>query len=458
MNSLTTHNGRSRLMLLWVLMATVVTAGCALLDLFYFAFTPRNPVPTINVGLQLVAEGFASPVGLVAPPDNSGRLFILDQIGQIRIVDAGGSLLSMPFLDLSDRMIPLSTGSGAASYDERGLLGLAFHPAFATNGRFFVFYSAPRGNDQPADFDSENHVSEFRVSGDPNVADPASETVLMRIGKPQSNHNGGQLAFGPAGYLHISTGDGGGADDNGNGHNASTGNSQDKATLLGKILRIDVNSGSPYGIPLDNPFLPDATARPEIFALGVRNPWRFSFDSGGSRRLFVGDVGQNLTEEINIVRKGDNLGWRIREGAACFDPASSTNPPSQCAETAADGAPLVSPIVQYAHANPTGGPSGLAVIGGYVYRGMALPNLAGRYIFGDWSKSFVATDCSIFMAEEDANGTWAMQELGINNRLVGRVGEYLRAMGQDAAGELYLLTSKSLGPVGTTGSVYRIVP
>jgi glucose/arabinose dehydrogenase len=234
-----------------------------------------------------------SPVGLAAPPDGSGRLFILDQIGAVRIVDADGMLLPAPFLNLADRMVPLAV-EGAFSYDERGLLGLAFHPDYATNGRFFVFYTAPKGADQPDEFDSESHISEFHVGADPNVGDPASEQVLLRIGKPQSNHNGGQLAFGPDGFLYISTGDGGGANDTGDGHNPAIGNGQDKTTLLAKILRIDVDSGSPYGLPPDNPFLADPTARPEIYALGTRNPWRFSFDSGGAHRLFVGDVGQDL--------------------------------------------------------------------------------------------------------------------------------------------------------------------
>ncbi len=449
---------RPRLPLICGALAVLFAAGCALVDMFYFAITPRVPPPTMSVGVQLVADGLVAPVGLVAPPDGGGRLFILDQIGQIRIVDAGGNLLPTPFLDLAGRMVPLTTGSGDLSYDERGLLGLAFHPDYATNGRFFVFYTAPKGNNQPADFDSESHVSEFRVSGDPNIGDPSTESVLLRIGKPQSNHNGGQLAFGPNGFLYISTGDGGGADDSGNGHNSTTGNGQDKTTLLAKILRIDVDSGSPYGIPPDNPFILDVSAKPEIFALGARNPWRFSFDSGGAHRLFVADVGQNLYEEVDLVAKGDNLGWRISEADACFDPANSSSPPSQCANTAADAAPLAPPIIQYSHSNPSGGPSGLAVIGGFVYRGAALPGLTGRYVFGDWSKSFVLTDCSLFVAEESADGSWTMQEVGINNRPDGRLGEYLRSMGQDASGELYLLTSKNLGPTGATGNVYRIVP
>ena len=161
---------------------------------------------------------------------------------------------------------------------------------------------------------------------------------------------------------------------------------------------------------------------------------------------------------MNIVGKGDNLGWRVREAGSCFDPSNPSSSPAACAETAFDSAPLAPPILQYPHSNPTGRPSGLAVIGGFVYRGAVLPNLAGHYVFGDWSKSFVSADCSIFMATEGDDGRWAMEELGISNRPGGRLGEYLRSMGEDANGELYLLTSDNLGPTGTTGRVYRIVP
>jgi glucose/arabinose dehydrogenase len=414
---------------------------------------PPPPPATTEIALQLVAEGLTAPVDLVEPPDGSGRLFIVDQVGQIRIVDAAGAMIASPFLDLTDRLTSLDSGN-----DERGLLGIAFHPAYAANGRFFVFYN-PADPGTPTGFSIHIRVSEFIVSSDANVADASSERALLTIGKPQNNHNGGQIAFGPDGLLYVSVGDGGGAGDTGTGHNPTIGNAQDKATLLGKILRIDVDSGSPYGVPADNPFVSDPNARPEIFALGARNPWRFSFDSGGAHRLFVADVGQRLFEEVSIVVEGDNLGWRIREGASCFDTATSANPLPQCADTAVDGAPFVAPILHYPHANSSE-PSGRAIIGGHIYRGMAIAGLAGRYVFGDWSKSQGAPspNGSVFRALEGGDGNWTMAELAVRDRPGERLGEYLLGVGRDASGELYLLTSLNRGPSGNSGKVYQIVP
>lgn len=434
---------------------TAPVTGCEGLALFLFG----GSAPPATIGLQLVAQGLVAPVGLVAPPDGSNRLFVLDQVGQIRIIDANGNLLPDPFIDLSVRMVTVGIDfGGGIVFDERGLLGLAFHPDYATNGRFFVFYTAPKQADIPADYDSETHVSEFRVlAGDPNRADATSERILLRIGKPAFNHNGGQLAFGPDGYLYIGVGDGGNANDDGTGHNPMIGNAQDKSTLLGKILRIDVDSGDPYAIPPTNPFAGAAEARPEIFAWGFRNPWRFSFEEGGLERLFVADVGQDLFEEVNIVTSGGNYGWRIREGAGCFDKDSPGNPPADCPTTALDGTPLVGPIVQYPHADPAGGPQGIAAIGGYLYRGNAIPALHGNYVFGDFSRGFVFADGSIFAATAQPLGGWTLSELGVAGGANNRVGRFILAFGEDAAGELYVLSSANVGPTGTTGQVHRIV-
>lgn len=244
-----------------------------------------------------------APVHLVAPPDGSGRLFVVDQTGVIRIISTQGRLLPQPFLDVRSRLVGLNS-----SYDEHGLLGLAFHPQYAHNGRFFVYYSTPLRNGAPAGYNHIDRVAEYRVAAqDPDSADPASERTILEVDHPDATHNGGTLAVGPDGYLYISLGDGGGPAD-------VRSNAQDVSSLLGKILRIDVDHGSPYSIPPDNPFA-SGPGHPEIFAYGLRNPYRFAFDAGGSHQLYVEDAGENLWEEVDIVVKGGNYGWPIREAA-----------------------------------------------------------------------------------------------------------------------------------------------
>ncbi len=444
---------RTRRRMLSVLVLIPLATGCTLLEAILGLLGGGGPPPTTQVGLELIADGLVAPVGLVAPPDGSNRLFVIDQIGKIRVIDSSGKLLDKPFLDLADRMVAINT-----SFDERGLLGLAFHPDYANNGRLFVFYTAPKQADIPAGFDSESHISEFAVlPGDANCADSTSERIVLRFGKPQANHNGGQLAFGPDGFLYIGVGDGGAANDEGTGHNLTIGNGQDKNSLLGKILRIDVNGALPYQVPPSNPFVADPNARDEIFAWGLRNPYRFSFESTGQNRLFAADVGQALFEEVNIVTLGANYGWRIREGFSCFDLDNPVVPSQNCDTHAADGTPLTDPILQYPHSEPAGGPQGSAVIGGFVYHGNTLP-LVGQYIFGDYSKGPPFADGSLFAAEESAEGAWSMREVGVRDRPDLRFGRFILGFGQDAAGELYLLSSANLGPTGETGQVHRIIP
>lgn len=411
-----------------------------------------SPVPPLtSIGLQQIATGLTQPVGLNPAPDDSGRLFVVEQSGQIRIIDAGGNLLAAPFLSIADRLV--SPGVGG---DERGLLGLAFHPQYDTNGRFFVLYTAPRGPDTPADFNSQNHVSEFRVSNsDPNQADAASERIVLAVDQPQANHKGGQLAFGPDGFLYIGLGDGGGGGDIGTGHTPGLGNAQDKSRLLGKILRIDVDGGDPYGIPSDNPFVGDPSASPEVWAYGFRNPWRFSFDGGGDRQLFCGDVGQGLFEEVDIVTRGGNYGWNLKEGAHCYSNATPLNPPASCATAGADGAPLIDPIIEYPHVDAQQQRVGAAVIGGFVYRG-AIQGLQGIYVFGDLSTFTLVPDGSIFAGEQLPDGTWQIRSLTVAGQPNGRLGQYILAFGQDAQGELYVLTARNFGPGG--GTVYKIAP
>lgn len=446
-----------------------IRAGVLLIAVSAISLGACNLYPIVDppdegpdVGLEVIADGFVSPVGMEVPPDDSGRIFIVDQVGQIRIVGSDGELLPEPFLDLSAKLPELN-----AAFDERGVLGLAFHPAYATNGRFFVRYSTPREGDPAEPCNDPNGfivgchsevLAEFHVSeADANRADAESEIVLLTVDKPQFNHNGGKIAFGPDGYLYVGFGDGGGANDNDAGHTPGLGNGQDPTTLLGKILRLDVDAGELYGIPADNPFVDDEEARPEIWALGLRNPWRFSFDVGGEHRMFLGDAGQDLFEEIDVIERGGNYGWNIREGIHCFDPNAPTNPPATCADTDAEDRPLIDPILEYPHADEQGEPFGIAVVAGYVYRGSAIPSLAGKFLFGDYSSRFDAAAGRLFAATEGANGVWTMAELTVAGGTDDRLGAYVLSFGQDEEGEVYVLATESSGPAGTTGRVFKIV-
>jgi glucose/arabinose dehydrogenase len=449
------------LCMLIVVGATLAIAGSA-------APVQAQEADSPSVGLQLVADGFTSPVALVEAPDGSGRLFVVDQAGVIRIITAAGNLLPQPFLDLRSRIVSLMP-----AFDERGVLGLAFHPGYADNGRFFVYYSAPLRPGAPAGYNHTARVSEFRVSAaDANRADPASERVVLEIDKPQFNHNGGTLLFGPRdGYLYMSIGDGGGADDVGLGHvedwyaaNAG-GNGQDiQQNLLGNILRIDVDRGAPYAVPADNPFAGTpgcSDGCDEIWAYGFRNPYRMSFDLGGARDLFVGDAGQELWEEVSIAVKGGNFGWNVKEGTHCFSTDNPDESPPECPDTVGPshpraGDPLINPVIEYANHHQPGG-LGATVIGGHVYRGAALPQFSGRYVFGDWSREFEEPDGSLFMAMPRKKGLWHMEQLRIATSPTGRVGHYVLGFGQDLAGEMYVLTTDQTGPAGMTGKVYKLV-
>lgn len=415
-----------------------------------------TPPDVIQLGpalsLLLIAEGFTSPVGMAVPGDGSGRIFIADQVGRIHIITAEGLLLEEPFLDIADRLVALRQ-----SYDERGLLGLAFHPEFADNGRFFVFYNAPLVTGA-SEGDSLVRVSEFHVSDNgSNTADPDSEVVLLEVVKPQFNHNGGQLAFGPDGYCYIGIGDGGGANDTGTGHTPGLGNAQDTSSLLGTILRYNTDTAGELLVPQDNPFTDNPNVLDPIYAYGLRNPWRFAFDRGGSHRLFCGDVGQNLYEEIDIVTAGANLGWNIKEGTQCFDPDNPGSPLPECSDTGLLGEKLTDPILEYPHEAVADAPSGLSVIGGRVYRGSELTGFFGTYIFGDWSRSAGSPDGSLFTAEETDNGSWTLTEAAIAGEINGRLNRYLLGFGEDENGELYVLTSANSAPRGNTGQVFRLV-
>jgi glucose/arabinose dehydrogenase len=331
-----------------------------------------------EIRLTPVFTGLDDPVFLTHAGDE--RLFILEQAGRIRVA-RDGRLAERPFLEI--RTLVRSGG-------ERGLLGLAFHPAYARNGRFFVNYTR-----RP---DGATVVAEYRVSADPNVA--ATEArILLVIPQPYSNHNGGMVAFGRDGFLYIGMGDGGSAGDPQN-------RAQNLQDLLGKMLRIDVDRGRPYGIPADNPFAAGG-GRPEIFAWGLRNPWRFSFDRQGDD-LWAGDVGQNAWEEVDVVRRGGNYGWPIMEGAHCYRPAAS------CERQG-----LEPPVAEYRN-----GGGRCSITGGYVYRGRQAPALAGTYLYGDYcsgeifgyaggaSRRLAATRLAIASFGEDRDGEVYVVDLG----------------------------------------------
>ncbi len=349
--------------------------------------------PTGTIALSTVVSGLSSPVGIERPPGDN-RFFIVEQRGTVRILQ-NGALLSGNFLDLQS----------IVNFDgqEQGLLGIAFHPNYATNHKFYVNYTQDEGN-------RETHISEFTtMASDPNTADPNSERVLLVVNQPFPNHKGGQLVFGPDGFLYIGLGDGGsGGDPMGNGQNTST--------YLGKMLRIGVDppfaSGKEYAIPADNPFVAGG-GLPEIFAFGLRNPWRFSFEPV-TNRLFVADVGQDSWEEIDILQKGGNFGWNVMEGTHCYPPGTAT----------CDMTNKILPIFEYSHTD------GIAVIGGYIYKGTAIPSLANKYIFADLTGKVWS------LTEAPAN-TWTRANL-LDTGLT------FTSFGKDAAGELYLVDYNGL--------------
>lgn len=364
------------------------------------AFDPAS----FDVRLELVADGFAQPLFLTDAGDGSGRLFVVEKGGTIRIID-DGAVVEAPFLDLTDRV--LSEGY------EQGLLGLAFAPDYDDSGVFYVDYT---------DLDGNTVVSRFSVSGDPNAADAGSEQVLLRQEQPYANHNGGMLAFGPDGYLYVSFGDGGSGGD-------PQGNAQRLDTWLGTILRIDVDPANvpedqAYGIPEDNPFVDDEDALPEIWAYGLRNPWRFSFDAE-TGDVWIADVGQDWMEEVDYLpvdlAPGQNLGWNITEGSNCY------------LEEGCDTSGLLLPVLEYTHDE-----GGCSITGGYVYRGEAIPDLAGVYLFGDFCSGL------LWGGGQDASGDWvksAPVETGVG----------ISSFGEDSAGNVYVIDLEG-------GGVYEVMP
>jgi glucose/arabinose dehydrogenase len=346
--------------------------------------SPSGTPPAIT--LTPFVSGLSSPVGMESAHDGSGRFFVPQQGGVIRLVQ-NGTVNATPFVDIT----PLVESGG-----EKGLLGLAFHPSFSTNRKFYVDYTRRTGTQL------QTVIAEYLVSSsNPEAADPSTARILLLVDQPFDNHNGGQLAFGADGFLYIGMGDGGsGGDPHGNGQNTNA--------LLGKILRIDVNTtaaGKQYGIPASNPFASGGGA-PEVYAYGFRNPWRFSFDPANAR-LFVGDVGQDAFEEVDIVEAGKNYGWNIMEGTHCYNATNCSS------------AGLTPPITDYPHSE------GESVTGGFLYRGKAIPGMVGRYIFGDFISGKI----------------WVLTPNGANwdRTLSLSTGRGISSFARDDDGELYVV-------------------
>ncbi len=362
-----------------------------------------EPPPLPDIGVQEIASGLRNPVHIAHAGDGSRRLFIVEQAGIIRIYK-DGKLLPEPFLNIKERV---------RSGGEMGLLGVAFHPNFSENRRFFVDYTSGAGG-------LHTVISEFLADREnENYAAPDREKILLTIPQPFPNHNGGQVAFGPDGYLYIGMGDGGSAND-------PLENGQNLASLLGKILRIDVNrspEGKPYAIPPDNPFVNQPGSRPEIYAYGLRNPWRFSFDAL-TGNLFAADVGQNQREEIDLIQKGKNYGWNIMEGKIC---TPGVNP--NC-----NPAGLEPPILDYGHE------LGISIIGGFVYRGSQIPSLCGAYIYGDYGSG------RIWALRYDAN----RQKITQNRQLL-KTSLSISSFGEDEQFEIYV--ADHIG-----GKIFRLIP
>ena len=414
--------------------------------------TFAGPASALDVKLEEVASGLQHPLLLVSPPGDDRR-FIIEQIGTIKVLQPDGEMST--FLDIKEMIIPL-----VPEFDERGLLGLAFHPDYKNNGLFYISYSIPlHGTANLGNllfFSHKNVIAERRVSkSDPNKADAGYSRAISTIDWPQFNHNGHWIGFGPDGMLYASMGDGGYANDYGLGHNPVTGNGQDLGTKHGKILRIDVNSAEGYAIPKDNPFVGNKDALDEIWAYGFRNPWRCSFDMGGNNDLICSDVGQNSYEEIDVVKKGGNYGRRVKEGTHCFDYQAPNDEPASC-ETKG----MIDPVVEYNNCsgNPDGC-KGISITGGYVYRGTHKA-WDGMYFFGDWSKNFVFKDGQLFVAKMTGM-KWAMEKVNVTN--MPGWNSYVLSFGQDSKGEIYVMATDLTGPVpggpaGGLDKIYKIVP
>ncbi|KAJ0063370.1 hypothetical protein NL108_002709 [Boleophthalmus pectinirostris] len=398
----------------------------------------EDPKGCLELCLEEVANGLRNPVAMIHADDGSHRFFVAEQLGYVWVYLHNGSRIDRPFLNLTQAVLT-SPWTG----DERGFLCIALHPRFSTVKKAYVYYSVSVKKKEKI------RISEFTLSAhDDNQLDHSSERTILEVDEPASNHNGGQLLFGHDGYLYIFIGDGGRAGD----PFGKFGNSQNKSTLLGKALRIDVDNNDdrePYSIPSDNPFVGEKESKPEIYAYGVRNMWRCSIDRGdpvtgsGRGRMFCGDVGQNKFEEVDIIEKGGNYGWRAKEGFSCYDR-------KLCQNSSLDD---ILPIFAYPHK------LGKSVTGGYIYRGCQMPNLNGLYIFGDFMSGRLMS-----LKENALTGEWQYNEICMGRdqtcrfpKLINSYYKYIISFAEDEAGELYFLATGSPSATARAGVIYKIV-
>ena len=414
--------------------------------------------------LRLVVDGLTAPISIADPNDGTGRIFIHEQQGVVQVLEPSGALAA-PLLDLRAQLLELDEG-----FEERGLLGFALHPDFARNGRVYVSYSAPLRPEAPKGWNYTRKISELTLAPGAETIDPASERVLIELDWPSRKHNGGGLAFGADGYLYIGLGDSGGAHGVGSEVLWSAFEvpenqlywdrlAQDVTSLFGSVLRIDVDQGFPgYGIPPTNPFV-GKPGRDEIYAWGFRNPYRLGIDAQ-TGTILVTAIAETLWESIYLIDGPGNFGWPLREGAHCVDRTKPRDPPLDCGRTGPNGYRIQDPVIEYPNMQVMDPATkidvvgiGTAVVGARLYRGSALPDLAGKVVFADWSADFRAPSGQLFAATpaQSYGELWPFERLALmDTRIV--------SLDADATGELYILTNDEMGPYGTTGKVFKLVP